>query len=78
MVWEAATLPVHLHHYYGDYRGDDGSPYSPANWRSVNRLVLERDALDIEWRNPDPRRNALGDHSRAGADRDREAADATR
>ncbi|MEY4922701.1 MAG: cell division protein FtsL [Pseudomonadota bacterium] len=31
------------------------------------QLVLERDALDIEWRNLILEENALGDHSRVGS-----------
>jgi cell division protein FtsL len=52
-----------LHHYYGDYRGHHRAPYAPLTAQR-EQLVLERDALDIEWRNLILEENALGDHSR--------------
>ncbi len=30
-VWETATLPVHLHHYYGDYRGHHCASHAPVD-----------------------------------------------
>ena len=47
----------------GGDRGNHGAPYRlPTAQRE--QLVLERDALDIEWRNLILEENALGDHSR--------------
>ncbi len=41
---------AHLHHFNGGDGGHDGAPYClPTAQRE--QLVLERDALDIEWRN---------------------------
>ncbi|SQC39269.1 cell division protein FtsL [Klebsiella pneumoniae] len=42
------------------------------------QLVLERDALDIEWRNLILEENALGDHSRVERIATGEVTDATR
>ena len=49
-VWEAATLLVHLHHCDGSNGGDD-SPPTRLLTAQREQMVLERDALDIEWRN---------------------------
>lgn len=62
-IWEAATLPVHLHYFDGGDRGNHGAPYRLLTAQR-EQLVLERDALDIEWRNLILEENALGDHSR--------------
>ncbi len=39
----------HLHYFDGGDRGNHGAPY-PFTTAQREQLVLERDALDIEWR----------------------------
>lgn len=52
-----------MHYFDGGDRGNHGAPY-PLLTAQREQLVLERDALDIEWRNLILEENALGDHSR--------------
>lgn len=52
-----------MHYFDGGDCGNDGAPYRLLTAQR-EQLVLERDALDIEWRNLILEENALGDHSR--------------
>ena len=36
------------------HRGHHSPPHAPVDCAQREQLVLERDALDIEWRQPDP------------------------
>lgn len=62
-IWEAATLPVHLH-YLTAVTVVTTAHHTRLLTAQREQLVLERDALDIEWRNLILEENALGDHSR--------------
>ncbi len=62
-IWEAATLPVHLH-YFDGVTVVTTAHHTRLLTAQREQLVLERDALDIEWRNLILEENALGDHSR--------------
>lgn len=52
-----------MHYFDGGDCGNHGAPYRLLTAQR-EQLVLERDALDIEWRNLILEENALGDHSR--------------
>lgn len=63
-IWEAATLPVHLHYFDGGDRGNHGAPYPFTDRSARTTGAGARCFLDIEWRNLILEENALGDHSR--------------